>query len=143
MEIDRIMTRHVELKIPSQLSFLGVPDSVLQEMAADLPCEQQVVDELCTAVIEACTNAMEHGNGMVESTEVEIHLDFTSTGILVTVYDHGQGFDYEHWSPSTDLMRERGRGILIMREFTDELVYGRAEDGRFMLRLRKNFPPRD
>ena len=34
-------------------------------------------------------------------------------------------------------MRQRGRGILIMREFTDELEFGRHADGRFMVRLAK------
>jgi serine/threonine-protein kinase RsbW len=141
METDQTMTRHVELKVPSQLSFLGVPDSVLMELAADLPCERQVVDELSTAVIEACTNAMEHGNGMKEANDVEVHMDFLASSILVTIFDHGPGFDFDNWSPSTDLLRERGRGIIIMREFSDELIFDRAADGRFMVRIRKDFPP--
>ena len=39
------------------------------------------------------------------------------------------------------LMRERGRGILIMREFTDSLIFGRHADGRFLVRLTKNLIP--
>jgi anti-sigma regulatory factor (Ser/Thr protein kinase) len=35
-------------------------------------------------------------------------------------------------------MRPRGRGILIMREFTDDLTYGRHPDGRFSVRLTKS-----
>lgn len=143
MDIDQTMSRHVELKVPSQLSFLGVPDAVLMELAADLPCDRQVVDELSTAVIEACTNAMEHGNGMKETSDVEVHMDFLSNSVLVTVFDHGPGFDFENWSPSTDLLRERGRGIIIMREFTDELTFGKEDDGRFIVRLRKDFPSPD
>ena len=38
-------------------------------------------------------------------------------------------------------MRQRGRGILIMREFTDDLDFGRHADGRFMIRLVKNLDP--
>ena len=39
-------------------------------------------------------------------------------------------------------MRQRGRGILIMREFTDDLEFGRHADGRFLIRLVKTAGPR-
>lgn len=133
------MKPRIELKIPSQLMFLGVPDAVLMELASDLPCEQKEIDELSTSVIEACTNAMEHGNHLREDREVEIHFDFGDGEIEVAVFDHGRGFDYAGWSPPADLMRERGRGILIMREFTDALEFSHAPDGRFCARLRKRF----
>ncbi len=129
----------IELKIPSQLLYLGVPDAILMELAGDLPCEQKDMDELSTSVIEACTNAMEHGNRMSEGRAVEIHFDFGESDVEVTVLDDGPGFDYAHWEPAEDLLRERGRGIGIMREFTDELSFDFASDGRFRVRLRKTF----
>jgi serine/threonine-protein kinase RsbW len=129
----------IELKIPSQLVYLGVPDAVLMELASDLPCSQKIVDELSTSVIEACTNAMEHGNGLREDSAVEVIFDFADSHIQVTVLDNGPGFAHAEWRPPVDLMRERGRGILIMREFTDELDFGHADDGRFRVRLTKRF----
>ena len=135
------MKPRIELKIPSQLVFLGVPDAVLMELAGDLPFERREIDELSTSVIEACTNAMEHGNGLREDQEIEVHFVFGEAEIEVTVFDHGPGFDYGVWKPPADLMQERGRGILIMREFTDELEFARAPDGRFCARLRKRFHP--
>ncbi len=129
----------IELKIPSQLLYLGVPDAILMELAGDLPFGQKEMDELSTSVIEACTNAMEHGNRMEELQPVEIHFDFDDGRIVVTVYDHGPGFDFEGWHPSEELLRERGRGINIMREFTDSLEFGFAPDGRFRARLVKSF----
>jgi serine/threonine-protein kinase RsbW len=128
---------YIELKIPSQQIYLGVPDAVLMELASDLSCEKKVIDELSTSVIEACTNAMEHGNSMQEDLLVEIHFKLTETQIQVTILDYGGGFDYQSWQPPEDLMRERGRGILIMREFTDNLEFGVTEDGRFRAQLTK------
>ena len=61
--------------------------------------------------------------------------------VSVTVYDHGPGFDYQGWQPSEELMRERGRGILIMREFTDDLQFGQHPDGRFFIKLVKILEP--
>jgi serine/threonine-protein kinase RsbW len=109
------------------------------ELATDLSCEQKVIDELSTSVIEACTNAMEHGNHLQENEQVEIHFNLDDNSIQVTVLDNGSGFDYVNWTPSEDLMRERGRGILIMREFTDSLDFDYIKDGRFRVRLSKNF----
>lgn len=130
-------SHHIELKIPSQLVFLGVPDAILMELAGDLDASQKTLDELSTSVIEACTNAMEHGNGMDADRFVELHFDFAAERIQVTVLDSGPGFDFTNWTPPEDLLRERGRGITIMREFCDSLEFDRAPDGRFRVRLFK------
>jgi anti-sigma regulatory factor (Ser/Thr protein kinase) len=82
---------------------------------------------------------MEHGNRMQENEQVEIHFNLDDDSIQVTVLDNGSGFDFMNWRPPDDLMRERGRGILIMREFTDGLEFDYMEDGRFRVRLTKNF----
>ena len=125
------------------MAFLGVPDAVLLEVGSDLDCPRQVIEELGTAVIEACTNAMEHGNGLDAERLVEIHFTVNEARIQVDVLDQGSGFDYGSWQPAEDLLRERGRGILIMREFTDLLTYDQAPDGRFYVRLVKNLDGSD
>lgn len=119
------------------MEYLGVPDAVLMEIGSDLECQQRSLEELGTSVIEACTNAMEHGNQLDEETPVEVIFEMDALQITVTVLDHGPGFDHEHWEPSAELMRERGRGILIMREFCDEVQFSRHPDGRFMIILKK------
>ncbi len=137
------MKPRIEMKLPSQMAYLGVPDAVLLEVGSDLDCPRQVIEELGTAVIEACTNAMEHGNGLDPARPVEIHIVVDEDRIAVEVMDEGIGFDYGNWIPAEDLLRERGRGILIMREFTDSLDYDRAADGRFLVRLTKHLTNSD
>ena len=137
------MSSRIEIKLPSQLVFLGVPDAILMEVGSDLSCKQKSIDELGTSVIEACTNAMEHGNKLSEDLFIEVHFTVNEERIDIDVFDHGEGFDYDGWQPSEDLMRERGRGILIMREFTDELDFCFAEDGRFHVHLAKRLEPDD
>ncbi len=132
------MKSRIELKLPSRMEYLGIPDVVLMEIGGEMACCKRALEELSTSVIEACTNAMEHGNSLDDHLMIEIIFEIAEDAITTTVYDEGPGFDFEHWTPSEDLMRQRGRGILIMREFTDDLVFGRHEDGRFMIRLVKN-----
>lgn len=137
----RVLAARIELKLPSQLTFLGVPDAILMEIGNDLDCPKKLVEELGAAVIEACTNAMEHGNKLLESDLIEVVIEVNAERLVVTVCDQGGGFDYSAWQPDTDILRERGRGILIMREFADSLEYDRAPDGRFCVRLTKLLTP--
>ena len=135
------MSSTIILKLPSQMEYLGVPDVVLMEIASDMDCCQRALEELGTSVIEACTNAMEHGNKLDEATPIEIIFEMDEMKISITVFDHGPGFDFIHWVPSDELMRERGRGIMIMKEFTDELDFGKHPDGRFFIKLTKTMDP--
>lgn len=123
------------------MEYLGVPDAVLMEIGSDMECCKQSLEELGTSVIEACTNAMEHGNELDDHLPIQVIYEIEEDKITITVLDEGPGFDFEHWTPSDELMRQRGRGILIMREFTDELEFGRHEDGRFMIRMVKKLEP--
>ncbi len=129
------------MKLPSRMQYLGVPDAVLLEIGSDLECCRRALEELSSAVIEACTNAMEHGNQLVDEKDIEIIFEIDDLEIKVTVLDHGQGFDFQGWQPPRELMRQRGRGILIMREFTDSMEFGRHADGRFLIRLTKVLNP--
>ncbi len=121
--------------------FLGVPDAVIQEVGSELPFSQSELDELSTSVIEACTNAIEHGNRLREDILTRVELEFSAERFEVTVWDQGTGFDFEHRDISRmpqDLMQERGRGLYMMASFCDEVSVHRA-NGSFGLRLVK-FP---
>lgn len=129
----------IEISFPSSHMFLGVPDAVIQEVGSELPFTQTELDELSTSVIEACTNAIEHGNGLREDVLTRVDLDFTSERFQVTVWDNGSGFEFEVRDISTmppDLMQERGRGLYMMNTFCDEIDFLR-DNGSFGVRLTK------
>jgi len=135
------MSSRIKIKLPSNMEYLGVPDALLMEIGSEMECSKQSLEELGTSVIEACTNAMEHGNSLDDHLPVEVIYEIEPHRIIITVLDEGPGFDYANWVPDVDVMRARGRGIQIMREFTDELEFGRSSDGRFMIRLVKQLAP--
>ena len=137
------MRSPIVVVLPSRMDYLGIPDAILMEIGSDLECCRRSLEELGTSLIEACTNAMEHGNGLDETKNIEVAFELADDRIEVTVLDHGPGFDFDRWQPSEELMRERGRGILIMREFCDSLEFGRHADGRFRVRLAKTLEPAD
>ncbi len=130
---------HIEIQIPSSHLFLGVPDAVIQEVGSELPFSQAELDELSTSVIEACTNAIEHGNGLEEGVLTKVELDFTPDKFEVTVWDRGPGFEYEGRDFSKmpkDLMQERGRGLYMIHAFCDEVHFLREGDA-FGIRMVK------
>jgi serine/threonine-protein kinase RsbW len=119
------------LTIPSDLKYLGAVDAAVQDLARELLFSQDAINDLGTALIEACSNAIEHGNKFSPDKRVTVSLRFREGTLVATVKDEGKGFDFERAmreEPDPDPNSERGRGILIMRAFTDGLGF-RFEDG--------------
>ncbi len=118
----------MELIIPSDFKFLGAVDSAVQDLAREFSCDQRWIDDFSTALVEACTNAIEHGNKYSKEKKVRIVVELNEYRIVGQVHDEGEGFSFDPYfsdaPPSDpDPLSERGRGIVIMRAFTDELKY--------------------
>ncbi len=129
----------IELTIPSAHMYLGVPDAVIQELGSELPFSQAELDELSTSVIEACTNAIEHGNKLQSDTPTRVIFEFTADRFEVQVFDHGPGFKFDtrdFGKFPEDLMQERGRGLYMMSAFCDEISFSR-HNGEFCVKLVK------
>jgi serine/threonine-protein kinase RsbW len=116
----------MELVIPSDFKFLGAVDAAVQDLAREFACAQRWIDDFSTALVEACTNAIEHGNKYAKEKKVRIIVELNDRKIVSRVHDEGEGFDFEKYvsdAPPPDPLSERGRGIMIMKAFTDELNY--------------------
>ncbi len=138
--MNRDSNEAVELRIPSQLRYLGVVDAVVQSFAADFAWEPDDVNNLSTAAIEAASNAMEHGNRFANEKCVSLHIRGDKHGVEIEVEDQGKGFDprpYERDLTPEDLLKMRGRGIFIMRSFMDEVSFAFVPRRGMRVRLRK------
>jgi serine/threonine-protein kinase RsbW len=116
----------VELNIPSDLRYLGAVDAVVQDLAREFSFSEKSINDISTAIIEACTNAIEHGNRFSPTKKVKVVFVFSETAIRTRIYDEGDGFDYESYLKQDnppDLLSEKGRGLLIMKVFSDELKF--------------------
>jgi anti-sigma regulatory factor (Ser/Thr protein kinase) len=72
------------------------------------------------ALTEACANSIEHAYGPVNGT-IDLHASLEQGVATVTIRDHGE------WRESRG--SNRGRGILIMREFMDDVSIKRSPQG--------------
>jgi len=129
---------HVEqmiLNIPSDLKYLGAVDAAIQDLAREFSFSSDAINDVSTALIEACSNAIEHGNRFSPSKRVVVTLHFNGEAFSASVKDEGPGFDFasalREDSPP-DPMSERGRGLMIMKAFTDGLSFRYADGGLFV-----------
>jgi len=134
----------IRITVPSRLDFLGILNHTIAELGDYLSLEEEVIDALAIAVIEAGTNAIQHGSPEGGSSRVDFRFEITSEAVSVRVQDEGQGFDPKTLDDAAEgpdsLLESRGRGIFLMRSFMDKVDYVFGPDGGTTVQLYKKRP---
>lgn len=112
----------LRLFIPPDARFGAYVRKRVMQFAGDLGASNADVTEFVSAVFEAFANAVEHSRSQ-ECIDVRCWT-VGDNQLLATVTDRGVGFrvtidPVEAKSP--DPLAERGRGLTLMRRFTDRL----------------------
>jgi serine/threonine-protein kinase RsbW len=82
-----------------------------------------------TVLHEALVNAITYGNGLDPEKPVMMNYELGSKGLRVCISDCGPGFDIKNISVPVGaeaLEKISGRGIYIMKKFSDALFYNRT-----------------
>jgi serine/threonine-protein kinase RsbW len=132
------------LKIPSRLELLGVLDHVAQSICHRLEFDDTTCSQVTMSVIEAGTNAIQHGHGRDASKPVDATFRVYPDRLEIDVHDTGPGFDLaavngDVTSPE-HLFDLRGRGIFIMRACMDSVDFRFTGSGT-VCHLVKKRPP--
>ena len=120
---------NVELRLPSRLGFEKVAMNTAASVAHLMGFGQERIEDLKTAVAEACINAMEHGNKLDEALCVGVILSMGEETLEVKVLDTGSGPKAGHASaPNIDRkMHEeeeaRGMGMFLIESLVDEVEW--------------------
>jgi anti-sigma regulatory factor (Ser/Thr protein kinase) len=116
-------------------------DQVCGEVTAEMDFSSEAMNEISISVIEACTNALEHGNRCCTDCNVKAVFNRMPDKLHVEVTDCGDGFDFEdylkHIPDPSDIHKKRGRGIYIMKAMMDSLAYEKIPDGGMKIILEK------
>ena len=135
----------IELRLPSRLGFEKVAMSTASSVAKLMGFAPDRVEDLKTAVAEACINAMEHGNKFDEALSVGVILSMGTDSLEVRVVDTGDGPQGHIAAPDIDKkMHEqeqaRGLGMFLIESLVDEVEWGRSPRtgsfARMVIRLR-------
>jgi serine/threonine-protein kinase RsbW len=115
----------IELSLPTKLGYEKVAMNTVASVAKLMGFDEERIEDLKTAVAEACINAMEHGNHLDESLAVGVILSVGTNSLEVKVVDTGSGTPSINATPDIDKkMHEeespRGMGMFLIQALVDE-----------------------
>lgn len=129
-----------ELNLPSRIESVEAAAVAAAEFADANDFGDDVKFGVDMAVREAVANAVEHGNKLDETKQVEISFENTDEGFEITVRDFGEGFEVEQVPDPTNpenLLKASGRGVLFMRSFMDEAEWSNHAEGGMIVKMLK------
>jgi serine/threonine-protein kinase RsbW len=138
----------VEVRLPSRLGYEKVAMSTAAAVAKLVGLRPDRIEDLKTAVAEACINAIEHGNRLNEKLSVGVILSASDDVLEVKVIDDGKGMKGKPVKPDIDRKMHgeedpRGMGMFLIQALVDEAEWVAGIDGkssyvRLVIRLDKD-----
>src|ERR1700678_3604654 len=95
-------TRYFEIQLPSRFGSEKIAMNTAADFARSIGFEEDRIEDLKTAVSEACINAIEHGNKLDETLPVGVILSISPNSLEVRVVDTGQGPERRSADPDID-----------------------------------------
>jgi serine/threonine-protein kinase RsbW len=138
----------VELRLPSRLGYEKVAMSTAASTAKLVGFRPERIEDLKTAVAEACINAIEHGNRLNEKLSVVVVLSADDEVLEIKVMDDGKGMNALPIKPDIDRKMHgeedpRGMGMFLIQALVDEAEWvvganGKGSYVRLVIRLDKD-----
>ena len=95
-------TTTVEVRLPTKMGYEKVAMSTASAVAKLMGFPEDRIEDLKTAVAEACINAIEHGNRLNEKLSVGVVLRADNDALEVKVIDDGRGITTQPARPDID-----------------------------------------
>jgi serine/threonine-protein kinase RsbW len=120
------------ITIPSVRTNIQLVERFLLDIDRLVGLGDDVLDRVMISVTEVVNNAIIHGNRSDPGRMVHLLCICFQDRVEFTVQDEGGGFDPDALPDPREernLLREGGRGILIIRAMMDEVSFQRNEQG--------------
>ena len=139
------MEQLVELQLPNIIGSEKAAIKKAVSIAKDMGFSQDRIEDLKTAIAEACINAIEHGNKFDENTKVGITLAADENSLKVVVHDNGDGIDPDKIPKKRvteeGMPKRRGYGIFLIKNLVNEFAYekkpGAENEVKMVIHLNK------
>jgi serine/threonine-protein kinase RsbW len=136
-----LLTEVISMRLPSRLELLSVLDRVADSVCERLDFDEDARGQITMSVIEAGTNAIQHGHHKDASKPVDVEFRLSQEALEVIVKDEGTGFDLagvngDITSPE-HIFDARGRGIFIMRSCMDHVDFEFTKTGTQVRLIKK------
>ena len=133
----------IEVSLPNKLGYERIAMSCSAAFAKIVGFLPERIEDLKTAVSEACLNAMEHGNQNHPDKRVLVSMNYKDHIFSVSVMDEGEGI-----GETTDINEEpdinkkienlqtpRGLGMFLIKQLVDQVEYNKITDEGHMVRM--------
>ncbi len=112
-----------EMLLDSTLDSVEVAETAVLGAAREIGFEEDDLHQLGMAVRESMVNAVVHGNRYNSRKKVHLSVTKESDRLTIVIADEGDGFDPSNVPDPLaegNLLRQSGRGLLLIRAFVDE-----------------------
>jgi serine/threonine-protein kinase RsbW len=125
---------------PSTLEYLDRVYDITSKILEDMPIDLMIKRRMLTAVSEAVTNSLVHGNKGDADKTVKLTFSQNDGYLQIDIDDQGKGFKPQVTSlrESAKKLEESGRGIPIMKAYVDEVRFKYMKGKGMKVSLRKN-----
>lgn len=118
----------IELAVPSRSGFERVAMDAAAAVAKLMGFSEDRIEDLKTAVEEACMNAIEHGNREDDEVKVLVELIADDSKLQVDIHDRGSGLRGAIQKPDIDAkmarkQTSRGWGLFLIQKLMDEVEF--------------------
>jgi len=143
-ECIRILDDHtIEINLPNELGYERIAMACSASFAKIVGFSPERIEDLKTAVSEACINAMEHGNKNDPDARVFITMHYDDHIFTVSVMDQGKGMGNSNKpleEPDIEkkilnLQTPRGLGVFLIKQLVDQVEFNQSTDEGHMVRM--------
>jgi serine/threonine-protein kinase RsbW len=126
----------VEIFLPSTLGYEKVARNAAEAVAEEMGFSPDRIEDLKTAIAEACMNAIEHGNQEDQTTSVTVLLTAAPQQLEIKVADEGlTPMPEKIPSPGRPGEDNRGWGMFFISQLVDEVEITRLPQGGNQVRM--------
>ena len=133
----------IEVSLPNKLGYERIAMACSASFAKIVGFLPERIEDLKTAVSEACLNAMEHGNKNQPDRRVIVNMNYNDHVFSVSVMDQGEGMQessqvYEEpdiEKKIENLQTSRGLGIFLIKQLVDLVEFNQMSEDGHMVRM--------
>jgi serine/threonine-protein kinase RsbW len=126
----------VEIFLPSTLGYEKVARNAAEAVAEEMGFSPDRIEDLKTAISEACMNAIEHGNQEDKTTSVTVLLTAAPKQLEIKVADEGlTPMPDKLPPPGRPSEDNRGWGMFFISQLVDEVEITRLPQGGNQVRM--------
>ncbi|ABX04266.1 MAG TPA: ATP-binding protein [Herpetosiphon sp.] len=140
----------IELIFPSQLGYEKIAREAIGTLARNMGFDPERVEDLRTALSEACINAIEHGNQRQVQRRIHITCTISRNRLVLVISDEGLRFHPSQEIEAATIEQKlaglasaRGMGLMLIEQLVDECGFLPSRPGQGnRFRLAMYNPPR-